>query len=310
LLVIPWATISNGIMSIQPTQTEAFLSPDRTWTKSFRSRMELTPGGSQTAETSLTVEFQMYSFQTDDTSKTIRYLLVSLQGSEVNPSVRGNLASNQDDKRGFYTDSVEVTIEWLDATPLEVMIAQAAPASSSWQGGAGTSSSVDFNASLGSFGYTPTAGVSVGGSITNSFTLDLSDYTIKEIQDGNRLTHQVLLSMTEGGKYHDPTDLVDMEGGGLGGAWEQLKGLVAGTIPGRLYNLPPRAVSSLEVPTQVLFRTAENFNAQRRLRVTITHKCMLVEKTFEAAKIEVDQTPKQYPCYIDETIDFSLVSGI
>lgn len=292
-----------AIMPIEPTQTEAILSPDRTWTKHFAARMELTPGGSQIAEISLQVRFQLFSFQTDDTSETIRYLLVSVEGSEVNPSAKGNLAWDQDDKRGFYTHSVEVTIEWLDATLYEVTIAEAAPASTSWQGGASTTSSLDFNVNLGSFGKTATSGVSFGGSISHSFTLDLSDYTIKEIQDGNKLTHQVLLSMTEGGAYNDPTDLVEQ--GGL----TQFSGLFSGTIPGRLHRLPPRAVSSLQLPSQVLFQTAKNFKESRRLRVTVRHKCMLVEKTWEGVRIGVAETPMQYPCSIEETIDFRIVSG-
>ena len=75
-----------------------------------------------------------------------------------------------------------------------------------------TTSSVSETVSGGFFGGDPTG--SVGGSISNSFSVSLADFKVVNYSTGAWVDHLIQMAASMGGPYNQPNDLVDMSVGG------------------------------------------------------------------------------------------------
>ena len=186
-----------------------------------------------------------------------QFVLVDLSGTVVSP---GKVLFDRDDKRGYFTDRVEVRL-WFEDEP-RLTVRQAGPATSDEGGSASTSMS--FSVSGGFFGETPTA--NVGWSISSGVSQQLPDFEIqKDVGSEGRaaLRHAYVLRLIEGNVYYDPIDAVDA------------------TSSGHIRRLPPKAGHDLDVFSSALFHTPTAIGATRRLRLQITHRVVCLEKTYQ-----------------------------
>ena len=283
-----------------PQDSQEVVSPVLDWSGK-QVRREALGGGQQQAEVRLEVEFQLYSWRRTIQDPAKKFLLVSLEGSSVNPLAVGGLSWNRDDRRGWYTHGATIEIWWENATEDEVWIRQMGPDTTAQQGTSSVTSSIDFNIGTGTFGGTPTTTASVGGSISNSWTVSLEDFAVRNLTANNKVKHVYKLAASKGGPYQEPEDLVDRSAGG------SFSGVFDGKVPGALFKLPDRAVSSMSLASQVLYETQPGFKGKRRLFVTLELQTCWVEKTYQFFKFDVRKQFESLPTIVDEDIDFGSV---
>ncbi|MCF1710331.1 hypothetical protein L0V05_16085 [Tabrizicola sp. J26] len=283
-----------------PQDSQEVVSPVLDWTRQ-QVRREILGDGGQQAEVRLEVEFQLYSWRQKLGDPAKKFLLVSLQGSTANPLASGGLMWNRDDRRGWYNHGVIIEMEWEKATEDEVWIKATGPDTTAQQGASSVTSSIDFNIGAGTFGGTPTTNASVGGSISNSWTVSLEDFAVRNLTANNKVKHVYKLHASKGGPYEEPEDLVDRSASGA------FSGVFDGKAPGALFKLPDRAISSMDLASQVLFETRTGFAGKRRLFVTMELQCCWVEKTYRFVDFHVEKQFQSVPAIVDADIDFGSV---
>lgn len=187
-----------------------------------------------------------------------KFILVDLTDTSVQP---GALTSNAKDKRGFFTERVTVKVHLEDDGAFAIR--KDSPPTTA-QGGS-SSTSLSYSLSVGAFGDTGT--FNAGGTISSGVSQSLTDFEIINLTDSsaNLMEHRYGLRLVEGAVYRGPLDLVDTNATG-----------------GRVRELNPRAISNLPLQSSVLFHSAEPASGKRRVTVEITHRLMMVEKTYQA----------------------------
>lgn len=228
--------------------------PQKTWFESHESEPVISAHG-QSPAIRLRVGLTLYAFRRDHDKDTPveKFVLVDLQHTDVTP---GTVTFDRADKRGFYTEAVEVTMRFANAAGLE--IAEDAPESSS-EGGS-ISSSISFSVGAGFFGETATGSANWG--ISSSSTVELPDFEIVNDSDGTTVRHAAnLRGGMVSGRYGIPTDLV-------------IKG-----IRSELAELPAKARSNFPLVSKALFHAPQGLIEDRTLTIEITHRLMQVEKT-------------------------------
>jgi hypothetical protein len=198
-----------------------------------------------------------YQYHPDLTAtKVEQFVLADLSGTIVSP---GKLTADQNDKRGYFTDRVDVRV-WFDNEP-RLTVKQAGPDTSA-EGGSSTQS-ISFSVSGGGFGETPTG--TLNWSISSGVTQQLPDFEIDKdvgVEAGHALSQSYRLKLIEGAVYRDPIDAVNPSG------W------------GSVRDLPAKARHDLDIFSAVLFHTPEAIGATRRLNVRVTHRVVYVEKSY------------------------------
>jgi hypothetical protein len=242
--------------------------PSRQWFEDRPVESNLVFAGGQTPQARLRAKCQIYSYRVDDKKETPRekFFLVSLDGSTVHP---GAMLFDRVDKRGYYTESVVVTMFFLNAD--ELLVRQDQPQSS--EEGGSISNSISLSFGVGFFGETPTgnAGLSIGNTISESlpdfeFLNDTRDATVR---------HTSRLRFVGGNGYRNAPDLIDPS-----------------SPISKLCGLPARAVSSMPLISQALFHAPNGISSAATLRIELTHRLMCIEKTFapfEALHPNLDQ---------------------
>lgn len=212
--------------------------------------------GGQTPRVLLKMRMAGYQYHPKITAPLEQFVLADLSGTIVSP---GALTVNKDDKRGAFTDRVDVRV-WFENEPL-LTVRQAGPETST-EGGSSTQS-MSFSLSGGFFGDTATA--NVGWSISSGVTQQLPDFEIqKDVGEeaGMALRHSYRLRLIEGAVYRDPIDAVETTGSG------------------RIRNLPPKSMHDLDIFSSVLFHTPFAISGTRRLHVQVAQRLITIEKTY------------------------------
>jgi hypothetical protein len=276
---------TQGVTSQAPTSA-AVVSPELSWPESADATYGLVGKDNkttaQTAEARLSAQLSLYSYRPSlDTDDAQKFLLVSLQGSVISASTSGSIAWDGDSLRGWYTEAVDVTMQWADSPAGELVLADDQPETSDMQASASTSTAIDFSLGGGLFGATGTGSASVGGSISNSWSENLTDFAIvntsTEAGGTPIVRHRLKLAAVEGHSYAGAGDLVTADTGttvatALSDAFYAAFGFghtVGRALP--LYKLPDRAKTNVALVSQALFRSPKPLVAKRTLNVTVTH---------------------------------------
>ena len=228
-------------------------------------------------------KFQLYSYRVDDKKETPRekFLLVSLDGSGVHP---GTMDFDRDDKRGYYTESVLVTMSFLDAPDL--IIRQDQPESTEEGGSISNSLSLSFGA--GFFGNTPTGNAGMG--ISNTITQTLPDFEFANDTRDATVRHTARLRNVGGNVYRKPPDLVNPS-----------------SMLSVLCDPPARATTNLPLISQALFHAPNGRSSPASLRIEVVHRMMCVEKTvrpadalplFRAKDVPYDESRPDQPQHV------------
>ncbi len=280
----------KGIHLNNSVNTEAVVSPEYSWKPDQLDKSqglsnavinrEVVGGQSvQTAEIVLNLDLSLYSYRATDSAAVERFLLVSTEGSFVRPSAN-QLMFDQDDRRGWFTEYVELSMCFPTANG-RVVLALNTPPTTSASGSSTVSSSLDFSLSGGFFGKEAMGSASAGGSISSSFSLALEDFQLVNTSSGSDVHHRYQMSMSRGGEFNKPEDLVEQNVGG----WitDVFK---SGAAPGRLFELSKRATSDLSLGSQALFHAPHNLTDSLALQVSGKYGLLMVEKTFVGVDIQ------------------------
>lgn len=181
-----------------------------------------------------------------------KFLYVSLEDSSV---IAGPMVEDTTDKKGYFTEKLEVLIELEDA-----VLRQSRPLTTA-VGGSHTDST-DQSINVGIFGRDPNASLSI--SHNSSTSTSSQDYNIANYSDASvKLDYS--LGLVDGASYNTPTDLV-------GSVFDQCN----------LHALPPRAATSLPLDAKAVFSCSDDLDKQRKLKITLKHTVTLVEKTMRS----------------------------
>jgi hypothetical protein len=218
----------------------------------------------------LKVKLAGYYFREKLSDPIEQFVLVDLSNTIISP---GNLSANRDDKRGAFTDRVQLRV-WFENEP-RLVVRHAGPASSS-EGGS-SSKSMSYSVGAGFFGETGTG--NVGWTISSGVTVQLPDFEIQKnvgAERGSALNHTYQLKLIEGAQYNYPIDAVDL------------------SSSGRVRTLPPKATHDLDIFSSVLFHSDQAIKAKRQLRVQLVHRLVKVEKTFGIIWSPLTFKPQKY----------------
>jgi hypothetical protein len=279
--------------------TLAVISPERSWTESLTHQAPV--GSGQVARMALVANLGMYSYRVDALARPQKFLLVTLEGSNISPSVSGAMMANQIDKRGYYTEQVDVKIFFYDDKNSEMRRVKHAPSTSGMAGAQTTTSSLEYTVGGGFFGGTPTSNASVGGSISHSWSENLEDFTLIDNSAEDRIVQTLRLSAVHGGEYKHPSDLIDQTAGDI------TKDVFSGHLPGSVRELPPRATSNIALITQALFMSYRPLAKALGLRIEVTQHLVMVEKTFIGVAIHADVSRKEWTRTLDLPINFAAI---
>ncbi|WP_146217120.1 hypothetical protein [Falsiroseomonas bella] len=270
------------------------ISPERAWTDQISKIWDLE---GQKVEVQIIANLGLWTRRVDIASKPEHFLLVSLKGSTVTPSLSGKLIYDETDKRGWYTDSVEVEI-YFD-NPNGLIRVDDSPETSGMVCSATTTTSIDFNMGTGFFGETSTGNVSASGSISSSWTESLEDFRFVRVASDIKVHHVLQLSAVKGGVYNTPTDLIDPT--------QFFSDVFSGHLPGKLKELPARATSSIGLVSQALFKSSREMSGTRELRIEIKYHLSCVEKTFQGVRVLASPKMTTIAAQLYSPIDFGAV---
>jgi hypothetical protein len=195
-----------------------------------------------------------------------KFLIVNLaKGTSFNPTGGGSLMAYQDDRRGWFTESVVVEMSFPGFETIDLI--DDSPKTTEVSGSASVSNSLD--ASL--FGETPTGGLGFSQGVSYS----LNDFKVirKSTRMPPRVIHEYRLGMAEGVIYESPEDLITRNPGKI------ILDIFNSSKPGRLRKPPDRAISDFPIISQAAFRTI-NSPEKANLKITIDVTMVMMEKTF------------------------------
>jgi hypothetical protein len=183
-------------------------------------------------------------------------VLVNLADTVVSP---GRLLVDQNDKRGAFTELVDVRI-WFE-NEKRLLVKQAFP-DTSIEGGS-ASQSVSYSLGPGMMGHMPM--FNANWSISAGVTQAIPDFEILKnvgVSGGAMLEHSYRLRLVSGNVYGGPQDIVD-----------------TGGVKGSIRELPAKARSDFNLVSSVLFFSREEIKATPKLKIRIAHRTRFVEKT-------------------------------
>jgi hypothetical protein len=199
-------------------------------------------------------------------------IYVSLENTQI---ASGDMMANADDHRGYYQDKVTVQmfIKEPDGTP-STRFTRVSDGPETANGTASTSSTVSFSfsesANVGFFGPTPTAGagVSVGSSVSHSFSRNLTDFRVANNSDNRIVSHDYVMSSSSGGAYDKAVDLVPIDLDFV----SSMKGI-------KLYNPPPLALNNLNLISQAAWQadSIDDVHETLTLQIQVNQQCTMVD---------------------------------
>lgn len=213
--------------------------------------------GGQKPTAMLSAKIVGYQYRQTLSSPWEQFVLVDLSGSHVSP---GTLAFERDDKRGAFTDRLELRIWFADDS--DFFVTKSGPDTTSESGSA--SRSMSYTMDGGFFGLTPTA--NAAWSITSGVSRSIPDFELisRTGAEGDRaLNHLYRLRIIGESKYSVPPDAVDFDSG-----------------IGRVREPPPRATGDLPIYSSALFRRPSAADGTRTMKISLRHRVMTIEKTF------------------------------
>ena len=245
--------------------SEEFILPERT--------KELgAPASGQITHMMPRMKISGYRFWNTEKGPLHQMVLVNLSETSVSP---GTLTADQDDKRGAFTDRVEVRV-WFE-NEKRLLVKSAYP-DTSVEGGA-ASTSVSYSLGPGWMGVHPM--FNANWSISAGVTQSIPDFEILRNvagAGGAILEHIYRLRLVGGAVYDHPIDAVNSSG------WS-----------GSVNSPPAKARADFTLVSSVLFYTPEPLNSIARLKVSILHRAMLVEKTSMPGAGMIALMPKYDP---------------
>ena len=221
----------------------------------------------QTMEMTLVPKLALFTWTPTFDAPIEKYAILNLaEGTRFNPIVNGSLMVNQDDRRGWFTESIRVEICFPDLPQIELH--DDSPKTTEVSGSAHVSNSID----LSMFGETPTG----GSGFSHGVSYSLNDFqVVRKTQDNPpKVVHEYRIGMAEGVVYEGPDDLITRNPGKI--IWDVFN---SSSKPGRLRNPPDRAKSSFPIISQAAFH-AYKAPDHANLKVTIDATVVMVEKTF------------------------------
>ncbi len=224
-----------------------------------------------------------------------KYLLFSFQGSKVAASNNGELKDNESARRGWFLEQVEVQINPEAAYANAFAMAQDAPTTTSDAKSVTSSVGLSISGSVGAFGKTPTANVSAGLSINNSFTEQLEDFKINNISTNAEMKHEYYMASSSGAPYSEPLDLVNNTVTG------QLKG-------DPLYEVPDLAICNFPLASQAIFMTtgSEELTDKVVFEIYITAVLRYIHKYHDnPVHVSLEDPRHMFNIAHKQTIDFS-----
>jgi hypothetical protein len=232
--------------------------------------------GQQAPVTTLNAAFTAYRFiPSGGTLPTETYLLVDLTNTSVSPGV---MQVNRADKKGFYTEGVHVRF-WVepnsdDGAPF--LVRADAPASAAEGGSVSNSTTYSVSGGFFSTDATGQGDYSISSSVSQT-TPDFETVNNTGASGRKIVDHQYLLRLVGGARYGQPPDIVDP------------------SSSGSIRNLPPRATSDFPVISSAMFHLDSVVIGVRRVQIEITHRLMMVEKTYQIPD------PFSHPRHYDPT---------
>jgi hypothetical protein len=206
-----------------------------------------------------------------------KFVVVNLNGTVVAASHLGIQAFHRDDVKGWFTESVTVTMGF--SLP-RITIEQDSPSTTMGSAATTSSTAIGINENLGTFGPVPTTGIGAGITIGNSFTANVTDFRITNDSSNTQVVHHYLLAASRGGPFNQPQDLVNLSA----------EGQFEGTP---LFDPPPLAISNLPILSQAIFLTPPDVG-DSPLTIHITHTLLKVEKTFEVFVTQVNASRRTW----------------
>jgi hypothetical protein len=259
------------------------------YNKAYKSDPSYLEG--QTASIRLNAQVDVYQYSTVPQ----KFLSVNLQGSFV--SAGNKLINNRDDKRGYFTEFVDVTIGLYHCDDQnqtwDWVVEQGSPSTTMGSTATSSSTGLSVNESAGTFGPIPTIGIGAGISIGSTFTKNLSDFKVINRSTNDSAIHRYPLAASKDGTpYAQAIDLVDMSA----------KGQFSGAT---LFHLPDLAVANLPLISQVIFMINNTKAADPELTIHVSHHLMQVEKTYKFFTVDRDTTPKSWSEEFQQTVSLS-----
>ncbi|QQS30962.1 MAG: RICIN domain-containing protein [Sphingobacteriales bacterium] len=259
-----------------------------------RKRLRLTPlskdravgiqGTSQSMEFNMRVNGFIYAYTLSPQQKIVH---LTTQGSIAKPGVQ---ADNTTDKRGFFLEKLEITIE--PTTGAEhVYRDMDSPATDTNTGSRTVTSSVDVGAGLSADGGSLTAGA--GGS--DSFTQNIDGFKYLNNSNGKKLHHVIQLASSSVGPYESYKDLLDM-------------GFVGSFSGTPLGELPHQAINNMPIIAQGLWQTYDgNFSGKVTFKITYKMDLRWVEKTNYFFTVDTKSTTTNDSMTEYITVDFGSI---
>lgn len=204
----------------------------------------------------------------DDTNPQAGFLLtekdfsVSLQNTHIipRPGVDNLAAQDGKDHTGWYVDQIDVEMGF-DEEPDGLELVSSAPPTVSLTGS--IESSVSRSLSAGFFGETATGSASQTWS--NSFSYSLQDFGTVNNSSQTKVEQRIQMQVSKGGAYEKPEDLI--------GPFE----FFAGQDRHTLYELPPKAISRLDLGCQGLWVVPGEFRATLPFVIKITPRFVNIQ---------------------------------
>ncbi|OWY18971.1 hypothetical protein B6N25_16025 [Sphingobacteriales bacterium TSM_CSS] len=259
-----------------------------------RKRLRLTPlskdqtatiqGTTQTCEFNMRVNGFLYAFTLSPSQKLVH---LTTEGSIAKTGV---LASNTSDKRGFFLEKLEITIE--PTTGAENVYRDVdAPPTDTNTGSRTITTSISGTGGASKDG--PSAGVEIGGS--DSWSQNINGFKYLNNSSGKKLYHVVELASTSSGPYTKYQDLLDMS----------FTGSFSGTPLG---TLPDQAVNTMPFLAQGVWQTY-NGDFEGKVTFKITYKMHLrsVSKTNYFFTVDTSTTTSDMEITDYITVDFGSI---
>lgn len=226
----------------------------------------------QTPYLRLNGKWNVYDFTDENSSFPQTFLSIVLEGGAIAADVTGKMTNNRDDKRGYYTESAQVTMSLEDRN---ASLYADGPQTTTGSSATTSSTAIGVNVGAGTFAAMPTTSASFGLTIGSSFTRDLSDFKVQNNSTLQQLVHNYQLATTTGGTYNSANDLPDTSSGGY------FKGCP-------LFRLPDLAVSNLPIMSQGIWIVDSKKAIDTAVNIHVVHHLVRVEKTFEFSKVKLN----------------------
>ncbi|OWY25853.1 hypothetical protein C7N43_32780 [Sphingobacteriales bacterium UPWRP_1] len=259
-----------------------------------RKRLRLAPlskdqaigiqGTNQSCEFNMRVNGYLYAFTLSPTQKLVH---LTTEGSIAKAGVQ---AFNQQDKRGYFLEKLEITIE--PTTGAENVYRDVdSPSTDTNTGSRTITTSISGTGGVNKDG--PSAGLGISGS--NSWSQNINGFKYLNVSSGKKLYHVMELASSSVGPYTKASDLLDVS----------FTGAFSGTPLG---TLPEQATNSMPFLAQGVWQTYNgDFAGKVTFKVQYKMQLRYVEKTnyFVTADVKSNTTNMEMTEYI--TVDFGSI---